>query len=151
MTKRFGSTTAVLAAVTLLGGCGPIGDKQTDIATIYGITAFIALALLLCYCFTVKKKSLWFIMLFSAISVVNVGYFALSLSTTVEEALLANRIAYLGSVFLPLFILMMIADLCHFNISKWLPTLLMVLAWQCSLLPPAPVIRISTTKTPALR
>lgn len=128
MTKRYGSAAAVLAAVTLLGGCGPIGDKQTHIATIYGITAFIALALLLCYCFAVKKKNLWFTMLFSAISVVNAGYFALSLSTTVEEALLANRIAYLGSVFLPLFILMMIADLCHFNISKWLPTLLMVLA-----------------------
>ena len=128
MIKGYRTTAAALFAAVLLAGCSPVGAKQTNISIIYGITAFLALALLLCYCTFVKNKNRWFVMLFTAISVVNVGYFILSLSTTVEEALLANRIAYLGSVFLPLCILMMVANLSELKINKHFPALLVVLA-----------------------
>ena len=41
-------------------------------------------------------------LLFSSVLVVNLGYLLLSVSGSLEMALHANRVAYLGSVFLPL-------------------------------------------------
>ena len=73
---------------------------------IYGILAGISLMLLVGYSALVKKKEIWLLFLFVSIFLVNAGYFSLSLSKTLGEALLANRIAYLGSVFLPFFMLM---------------------------------------------
>ncbi|MBR6542256.1 MAG: hypothetical protein IKT73_03515, partial [Anaerotignum sp.] len=54
------------------------------------------------------------------IFLVNAGYFSLSLSKTLGEALLANRISYLGSVFLPFFMLMTIAGVCNHPCKKWM-------------------------------
>ena len=51
--------------------------------------------------------------------IVNLGYLSLALSGTLEEALLANRIAYLGSVFLPLSMLFIILNVCKLNYSRW--------------------------------
>ena len=86
---------------------------------IYGILAGISLMLLVGYGALVKKKEMWLLLLFSSIFLVNVGYFALSVSKTLGEALLANRIAYLGSVFLPFFMLMNIAGVCNHPCKKW--------------------------------
>lgn len=46
----------------------------------------------------------------------NFGYYTLSISSNVQEALLANKIAYLGGCFGPLFIMLLIFNLCHINI-----------------------------------
>lgn len=86
---------------------------------IYGILAGISLMLLIGYGAIVKKKEMWLLLLFASIFLVNAGYFSLSVSKTLEEALLANRIAYLGSVFLPFFMLMTIANVCHHPSKKW--------------------------------
>lgn len=82
-------------------------------SVIYGVTAGLSLALLCVYCWFFRKKEIWFLLLFSSVFLADLGYFALSISRTLQEALLANRIAYLGSVFLPLCMLMIIADVCH--------------------------------------
>ncbi|MBQ5708664.1 MAG: hypothetical protein IIV62_01750, partial [Anaerotignum sp.] len=86
---------------------------------IYGILAGISLMLLIGYGALVKKKEMWLLLLFVSIFLVNAGYFSLSISRTLGEALLANRIAYLGSVFLPFFMLMTIAGVCHHPCKKW--------------------------------
>lgn len=96
-------------------------------SVIYGVLAVFALLLLLCYCLVIKKKDTFFLLLFSAIAVVNVGYFTLAISSTVEEALLANRISYLGSVFLPTSVLMIILNTCHLRYKRWLSYLLVAL------------------------
>ena len=59
-------------------------------------------------------------MLHFSVVIVNLGYFALSVSKNLPEALLANRISYLGSVFLPLCMLIAILDVCHLRYRKWL-------------------------------
>ena len=127
MKKNIGRLAVVMLPLLLLTGCGPIGEKQTSMAVIYGVLAALSLLLLLCYCLVIKKKETFFLLLFSAIAVVNVGYFSLAISSTVEEALLANRIAYLGSVFLPISVLMIILNTCHLHYKRWLPYLLVVL------------------------
>lgn len=115
---------ACFTMLFLLTGCGPIGDKTASLSVIYIATALISSVVLAVYCCMIKKKDLWFMLLFSMISVVNLGYLALSFSVTLEEALLANRISYLGSVFLPFSMLFIILNVCKYRYKKWLPVFL---------------------------
>lgn len=115
---------ACFTMLFLLTGCGPIGDKTASLSVIYIATALISSVVLAVYCCIIKKKDLWFLLLFSMISVVNLGYLSLSFSVTLEEALLANRISYLGSVFLPFSMLFIILNVCKYRYKKWLPVFL---------------------------
>lgn len=85
---------------------------------VYAFTAFISLVLLFGYIFMMKKREPWFVLLFSSVVVVNAGYFWLSVSKTVEEALWANRLSYLGSVILPLSMFMIILEVSRLRYTK---------------------------------
>ena len=95
-------------------------DGYISMSVLYGITAGISLLLLVGYCALVKKKETWLLLLFASVFLVNGGYFALSVSKMLEEALLANRIAYLGSVFLPFSMLMTIIGVCRYPCKRWM-------------------------------
>ena len=110
----------------LLTSCGAVGDKSASMSIIYGITAIMSLLLLIGYCVFIKKRDVWFLLLFASVFVVNTGYFTLSISRTIEEALLANRISYLGSVFLPFSMLMTIFNLSRLKYKKWIPVFLFI-------------------------
>ena len=88
------------------------------ITIIYAIVTVISLLLLISYCGILKKRDIWLTMLYIAVFIVNAGYLSLSVSKTVEEALLANRISYLGSAFLPLCMLMTIVNVCKIKWSR---------------------------------
>ena len=51
---------------------------------IYGAAAVLSALLLIGCCLLVRKKRAWFILLFSSVLVVNIGYIFLSLSTCLE-------------------------------------------------------------------
>ena len=89
-----------------------------NISIIYGVVAVISLLLAIAYCVFIRKKEIWLVWLYFSVFIANLGYFALSISKTLEEALLANRIAYLGCVFLPLFMLVIIGKACNAPLSK---------------------------------
>ncbi|MBQ6885001.1 MAG: hypothetical protein IJN56_04600 [Clostridia bacterium] len=93
---------------------------MSGISIVYIVAALCSLLMLVAYCVFIKKKFTWFWVLFSSICVVNVGYFVLSISKTLDEALLANRIAYLGSVFLPVAMLLIILNATGLKHPKWL-------------------------------
>ncbi len=114
-----------LLVLVLLCGCGPIGEKSASMSIVYGATTVLSLLLLVGYCFLVRKKDLWHVLLFASVAVVNIGYLTLSLSGTLKEALLANRVSYLGSVFLPFAMLMIIIQVCQLHYRRWLPLLLL--------------------------
>jgi len=109
----------------LLCGCSPIGDKTASVSIIYAAAAVISALLLVCYCTAAQKKDAWYLLLFSSVLVVNIGYFTLSISGNLEEALLANRLSYLGSVFLPYSMCMIILNVTHIRCWKQLPYLLL--------------------------
>lgn len=119
MRKNITTLFTIIFILITLSGCSSIGDKTGSMSIIYGATSVLALLLLIGYGSLVHKKNLWFFVLFISVFVVNMGYFSISVSHTLEEALLANRIAYLGSVFLPLAMLMIILDACKQSIPKW--------------------------------
>ena len=103
-----------------LSGCTAVGSKNASHCIIYFTAAILSLLLLVGCCILVRKKRIWFVLLFSSVLVVNIGYTALSLSTGLEAALWANRVAYLGSVFLPLAMLMIILDVSGTKYPNWL-------------------------------
>ena len=122
--KKLLITFPALLFLFLLAGCNAIEGKAVGLSIIYGIMAVFSLLLLVLYCCLTIKKEPWFLVLFSSVLIVNVGYLALAVSSTLAEALLANRISYLGAVCLPLSMLMIILSVCKINCRKWVPLLL---------------------------
>ena len=94
---------------------------------VYGVTMAISLMMLIGYVSIIRKKDKWLLAVFVAVTIVNAGYFMLSLAKSVEFALVANKIAYFGSVFLPMFMLLTIFDLNRIHYNKVLPTSLAVI------------------------
>jgi len=131
---------AVLAAlpVLLLSGCSAIGEKSSSVVSVYAVTTVLSLLLVTLYCVLVKKRDGSYLLLFGSVVVVNIGYLTLSVSQTLGEALLANRIAYLGSVFLPFAMLLIILDACGTHRSRTLVAALLALCFAVFLLAASP-------------
>lgn len=77
----------------------------------YGIAFAASLVLTVICIIKHKGKNLELIGLFAAMLITNFGYFFLSISHGKETALLFNTISYLGSVFLPYFMLRIVVKL----------------------------------------
>ena len=81
-------------------------------STAYGLTALISLCMVGVCVMADKKRDVWLLFVFASVSVCNLGYFMMSVSKVLGDALNSNRLAYLGSVFLPFFMLMMVLRFC---------------------------------------
>jgi len=117
----------IMSFVILLSGCSTNDVKTSNVSIIYGACALLSLILLVIYCYIIHQKEIWFLLLFGAIFVANIGYLSLSVAKNLEEALLANRIVYLGTVFLPMSVLMIILKITKIHFKNWLPALLTVI------------------------
>lgn len=123
-----------------LSGCTAVGEKGASISIIYGAATLLSLLLLIGCLIMVRKKRTWFVLLFSSVLVVNIGYYFLSVSTSLEMALWANRVSYLGSVFLPFAMLMIILNLTNTRVKKWVPISLLALSVAVFLIAASPGI-----------
>lgn len=128
MKRFFQRAFPILWIALALTGCDSGGEKATSLSVIYGCAAALSLLLLIGAFLSVREKRTWIILLFSSVLVVNIGYTFLSLSTSLEAALWANRVSYLGSVFLPLSMLMSILEVTNTRRPKWLPGVLFGIA-----------------------
>lgn len=97
---------------------------------IYGGIFVMAILLLPLYFAYIhkKQKELWLFVLFLCVSIVNLGYLLISVSETVEFALFANKIAYLGQVVIPMCMFLLISKLCDFSYKKEIVGILIGLA-----------------------
>ena len=136
--KTVGAVLLFILLCTMLTCFGGVGSKAASISTVYGATSALSLAAAIGYWFLIQKKDSWFLLLFSSVFVVNIGYLALSLSKTLEMALWANRLSYLGSVFLPLSMLMIILNTCKLKYSKRLPGALLIIGTVIFLIAASP-------------
>ena len=83
----------------------------------YGITLLLSVGLLIAYLIIVKNKEFWLTMLYACVTIVNLGYLLLSVAKTEGFAIFANDVAYFGSVFLSMCMLLTIVRLCGFKIK----------------------------------
>lgn len=92
----------------------------------YGSMLLIAIVLLIAYCLVIKKKEIWLVFFYISICIVQLGYLLLSISKTVELALLFNKIAYLGHISLLMSMFLNIVSLCGYKYKKILPISLII-------------------------
>ena len=85
---------------------------------VYGIIALISLCMVGVCVASDKKHDVWLLLVFVSVSICNLGYFMLSVSQSLSSALNSNRLSYLGSVFLPFFMLMMVLRFCGMKRPK---------------------------------
>ena len=88
-------------------------------------------------CFYRRPLNSFFTAFFFSIVLADFGHLFLALSTTIEGAIVANKVCYLGSCFLPLLLFLLICRLCSFNIPKWVKLMLfaystLVFALSCT-------------------
>lgn len=102
-----------------------VSKQVITVSVIYGVITILSLMLAMGYCILVRHKKIWLVCLHFAIFMVNLGYFLLSISKTLKGALAANRLAYLGTAFLLMFMLLTICDACRINYRKWIPCALL--------------------------
>ena len=86
----------------------------------YLVLFLISLMLIPIYLISVKKGYIdpWFLVFIISVSFVNLGYFLISISNSVDFALFANKIAYLGQVIIPMCMLIIITKLCGYKLNK---------------------------------
>ena len=92
----------------------------------YGVLFILSVLLIPLYfiCINKRKEEYWLLVLIICVSFVNLGYLLISLSQTIEFALFSNKVAYLGQVFIPMSMLMIISKLCGFKFNKFSTILL---------------------------
>ena len=140
MKNLWTSIFVMLFFIFNLTACQPTPEKNASLSSIYGICAIISFLLLMACFLLVKKHKIWFLMLYSSVLIVNVGYTLLSLSTNLATALWANRISYLGSVFLCPAMLLIILNVTNTIYKKYLPIILLCIAIPMYLIAASPGI-----------
>ena len=128
MKKSVAAAPLLWVICTCLTGCSISGEKSNNLTILYGSATILSLLLLVGCFLLVRQKKSWLMLLFSSVLVVNIGYTCLALSSSLEMALMANRISYLGSVFLPLSMLMIILDVTNTLYQRRLPWALLGVA-----------------------
>ena len=93
----------------------------------YGILCAVSLALIGVCLAVDRKKELCLFLLFISVFVCTLGHFLISIAPSLNFALNANRIAYLGQVFLPLLLLKMTLNLSNIKLKKWILTALTII------------------------
>lgn len=93
----------------------------------YCIMFTVSILLAFGYFVVVQKKDKWFIVLYTSVCLVNLGYLLLSISSNINFALFANKLAYLGQIFVITSMLMIIIKLCGITYNKKLPIVVLVI------------------------
>ena len=71
-----------------------------------------------------KQLNFYFASIFVSVLVANIGYLAGALSETRETVIIATKLCYLGSVFVPMFEYFIILRICRFRFPDWAKLLL---------------------------
>ncbi len=91
---------------------------MNSISAIYLFCTLISLAIFIWLYLTDVKKSLCQNAMVLITTVSYIGYFMLSLSTELKEAILATKIVYLSGSFIPMLFFFMSARICKIRLSK---------------------------------
>ncbi len=76
--------------------------------------------------FREKKLNYYILALLAIITVSNVGNFFLATAGSIEEAIIAKKIYYVGGCFMPPIILLLIFKMCNISVKKWIENLFLV-------------------------
>ena len=89
--------------------------------TIYYMIAALVLSVVNIFLLTLvnsKHTKSYFASMYQVMTVQIAGHLFIALSTTVEEVILANKIAYVGAVYVPMFFFLGELNICNIQITK---------------------------------
>lgn len=94
--------------------------------TYYTVMAVLTLVCLLVLVsnYELKKMNHYSVLIMLLMTISNGGYLAIALSENLSEAVLANKLCYLGGCFLPPLLLMLICVICNYSVKRWMRNLL---------------------------
>ena len=95
--------------------------------TLMFVLSAINLAVLSLRFYNQRNNFIYYV--FYAILVANFGHWLLGFSESVEGAVIANKVNYLGASFLPTFMFFALLQICKIRISKWVYVALLVLSF----------------------
>lgn len=88
-------------------------------APIYTILfLFSCLMLILLVALFQHRISVYYVLLFTAVMITNLGFTHLTASDNLQTAIFSNQVMYLGASFSSFFMLMCVADLCHVRFPR---------------------------------
>lgn len=100
------------------------------INTIYTVCFLVSLIqLILLVGLYSKRISVYYILTFVSVLITNFGYMQLVNAESLQTALFANQVSYLGSCFTPILFLLCQADLCKVKLSR----MVQILLWSMSI------------------
>ena len=95
----------------------------------YESTFAIALALMIVYLFSYHKHfDMRITLIFVLVPVINLGYGMLAHAQTLEAALTANKLTYLGGCYLQLILMLAVFSLCHIKLNRWIRVALLAIS-----------------------
>lgn len=94
-----------------------------NMTMVYGVIAMLSVLLLIGYLLIEKKKERNFIFLISCVAIVNTGYFLLAAANSLSMAMYANGMAYFGTAYSMLAMLLIISEVCGMKKRKCLRVL----------------------------
>ncbi|MBR6874409.1 MAG: HD domain-containing protein [Ruminococcus sp.] len=95
----------------------------------YGVTFMISMLLTLFYIGIWHKHfDAHMTVMFILIPINQLGYWLYSTSETLGEAIMAQKIVYIGGSYMPLMILLMILGMCRIELKRWATVLLYVVS-----------------------
>ena len=131
--------TASIFLPTLLSPAAGDADavesgKAGNMAIVYSAIALLSVLVLIGYALLEKKRDHRFIALFACVAAANCGYFLQSVSDTLNVAMMANRLSYMGSAYSIMVMLFIIMDVCQTGKRKWIMPLLLGISTTAFLL-----------------
>lgn len=96
---------------------------------VYLASLMVSLGMLLWLIIFDVKNSVSQYMTLLILVVSNLGFYLLSVSTVLEEALIAQKMTYFAGTFLPIFYFLLVLEICHIEISSFLKAFLIMI--QC--------------------
>ena len=94
----------------------------------YGLSCIASLLLVGGFFTIEKRKDGPLLSVATLVFISNLGWLLISLSKTLSSALMANRVAYIGNVFLPLSMILLLLELCQISVPKKWITYLFIFA-----------------------
>ncbi len=94
--------------------------------TYYLVSAVLMLVifLIIAFRFEAKKVNYYFLIITFLTTISNMGYMGIAFSKTLEEAILANKICYIGGCFVPPIILLLVFAICNYKVPRWVLNLM---------------------------
>lgn len=119
------------------------------VALYFAAFAFSVLLLILTLAATSQYRGNYHVLSTMTTAIVNFGYWQLAMSHNLEEALLANRIAYLDGTFLTLFMFLAVAQFCRIKVPAFMVTAMSIAGFVVLGLPiPAATAPFITAMSP---